>query len=126
MTPQRVALLGALCDSPTHPTADQLYRVVRRELPTVSPATIYRNLHEMVRAGLINMLEHASGPARYDAVLDDHHHFICTRCGGVTDVYLAKVSYALDAARSRMQPGHVESAEVQLRGICSSCAGASA
>ncbi len=61
MTPQRVVLLRALSETRTHPTADELYRAVRRALPTVSPATVYRNLQEMVHAGLISMLERAGG-----------------------------------------------------------------
>ena len=122
MTPQRVVLLRALSETRTHPTADELYRAVRRELPTVSPATVYRNLQEMVHAGLISMLERAGGPVRYDAVADDHHHFICTRCGGVTDVYLKAVDYALDKARSKGIPGRVDRAEIQLHGVCARCA----
>ena len=122
MTPQRFVLLRALSETRTHPTADELYRVVRRELPTVSPATVYRNLQEMVHAGLISMLERAGGPVRYDALADDHHHFICTRCGGVTDLYLKGVDYAVDKARSNGFPGRVDRAEVQLHGICASCA----
>ena len=121
MTPQRVVLLRALSKTRAHPTADEVYRAVRRELPTVSPATVYRNLQEMVRAGLISMLERAGGPVRYDAVADDHHHFICTRCGGVIDVYLKGVDYALDEARSKGIPGRVDRAEIQLHGICARC-----
>ena len=122
MTPQRVVLLRALGESRSHPTADELYRLVRRALPTVSPATVYRNLQELVGAGLIGMLEQAGGAVRYDAVPDDHHHFICTRCGGVTDVYLRRLDFGLDRAKTSRLPGRVERADVQLRGLCAACA----
>src|SRR5690242_17997372 len=88
MTPQRETLLRVLSRAANHPTADQLYRQVRRVLPSVSPATVYRNVQDLVRAGLLSPLERAGAAVRYEANPDDHHHFICRRCGRVWDVYL--------------------------------------
>jgi Fur family peroxide stress response transcriptional regulator len=122
MTPQRDVLLRALAHSRTHPTADELCRIVRRELPSVSHATVYRNLQELVKAGLISPLERAGAAVRYDANPDDHHHFICTRCGAVSDIYLRDVDYAIDAARSGDRPSRVERVELQLHGVCARCA----
>jgi Fe2+ or Zn2+ uptake regulation protein len=121
MTQQRAVLLRLLSQTRAHPTADELFQKVRRRLPSVSHATVYRNLQELVRAGLITMLERAGGPVRYDANPDDHHHFVCTRCGRVADIYLKGVAYAIDRKRSGTAPGHVERAELQLHGICPSC-----
>ena len=122
MTPQREVLLRLLSQTRTHPTADELFRKVRRQLPSVSHATVYRNLQELVRARLITTLERAGGPVRYDANPDDHHHFICTRCGRVTDLYLKGVAYAIDGTRSGRGPARIDRAELQLRGVCASCA----
>ena len=57
MTPQRNVLLRLLSQTRTHPTADELFQRVRRQLPSVSHATVYRNLQELVRARLIARLE---------------------------------------------------------------------
>jgi Fur family peroxide stress response transcriptional regulator len=122
MTPQRLVLLRALSQTRTHPTADELYRQVQRQLPNVSQATVYRNLQELVRARLIATLERAGSAVQYDANPDDHHHFVCTRCGAVSDIYLKDVAYAVDAARSMTTPSSIDRAELQLHGVCARCA----
>jgi Fe2+ or Zn2+ uptake regulation protein len=122
MTPQRDVLLRLLSQTRTHPTADELLRRVRRRLPSVSHATVYRNLQELVRARLIATLERAGGPVQYDANPDDHHHFVCRRCGRVTDIYLKDVGYAIDSKRSGIAPARIDRAELQLHGLCASCA----
>jgi Fur family peroxide stress response transcriptional regulator len=124
MTPQREVLLRLLSQTRTHPTADELFRKVRRQLPSVSHATVYRNLQELVRARLIATLERAGGPVQYDANPDEHHHFVCTRCGRVTDIYLKDIGYAIDSRRSALAPARIDRAEVQLHGLCVGCAGA--
>lgn len=123
MTPQRAVLLRVLSRTRTHPTADEVYRQVRRQLPSVSQATVYRNLQELVRARLIATLERAGAAVHYDANPDDHHHFVCTACGSVSDIYLKDVDYAIDRTRSAELPPRIDRAEVQLHGVCSRCAG---
>jgi Fur family peroxide stress response transcriptional regulator len=120
MTPQRDALLRALSQASNHPTADQLYHGVRRMLPSLSPATVYRNVQQLAEAGVISTLDRA-GATQYDANPEQHHHFVCERCGSVTDIYLARVSYRLDARRSPLKGTVVRGCEVQLRGRCARC-----
>jgi len=124
MTPQRDVLLRLLSTTRTHPTADELFRKARRYLPSVSHATVYRNLQELVRARLIATLERAGDPVQYDANPEDHHHFVCTRCGRVADIYLKDVEYAIDRTRSGAAPARIDRAELQLHGLCAACAAA--
>lgn len=123
MTPQRAVLLTVLGRSPGHPSADELYRRVRRGLPSVSPATVYRNLQALVRAGIIATLERAGSALRYDPNPDEHHHFVCERCGRVSDIYLAALEYAVDGRRSGLAGARIRSCEVQLHGRCRRCRG---
>lgn len=121
MTPQRQALLRVLGGRVHHPTADELYRRVRRILPSVSPATVYRNVQTLARAGVIAPLERAGGAVRYDPNLDEHHHFVCGSCGQVLDIYLTKVGYAVDRRKSRLAGAQIRSCGLQLHGICGDC-----
>jgi hypothetical protein len=57
------------------PTADELFRKTRRQLPAVSHATVYRDLQELVRVRLLPTLERACSPVKY-ATPDDHHQFV--------------------------------------------------
>jgi len=86
MTKQRVVILNTLNRLRTHPTADELYDVVRRELPHVSLGTIYRNLDLLARSGHIRKVDTGGSQARFDAEREPHHHVRCQGCGRVDDV----------------------------------------
>jgi Fe2+ or Zn2+ uptake regulation protein len=123
MTPQRAVLLSVLGRISHHPTADELYRRVKTVLPSVSPATVYRNVQILAQAGVISTLERAGDAVRYDPNPDEHHHFSCVRCGRTVDVYLSSVSYKIDGARSAVRGARIDSCKVQLQGLCPSCRG---
>ena len=120
MTPQREVLLKVLSETMGHPTADDLVHGVRGFLPSVSHATVYRNLQELVRAGLIGTLERAGGAVQYEVNPDDHHHFVCRGCGGVWDVYLDDVELQL-SGRHQLRGFRIDRREVQLHGLCDAC-----
>ena len=65
-TPQRRIILEELCAVTTHPTAGELYGIVRRRLPRVSLGTVYRNLEVLYANGVINKLDYAGAEARFD------------------------------------------------------------
>jgi Fur family peroxide stress response transcriptional regulator len=82
---------------------------------------VYRTLSTLETHGVIRRTEVLGSPARYDANTAPHHHFVCTACGLVRDFY----SDALDSLpipKSVEALGKVESAHVQVRGVCSVCA----
>ena len=121
LTPQRMELLRALVETTKHPTADDLYRHVRRTLPSVTPATIHRNLQELVGAGLIATLERTGSPTQYDPTVDEHHHFVCRGCGRIFDVYLSHSDYEIDRRKSELGDASIDRFEVQFNGTCSDC-----
>jgi Fe2+ or Zn2+ uptake regulation protein len=84
LTVPRRAVLEVVRSIKTHPTAEEVHRLVIRRAPRVSLATVYRNLRLLVDAGLLGELP---GPrARFDANTRAHHHFTCLRCGRIADV----------------------------------------
>ena len=85
-TPQRRVILEELQKSRSHPTAGELYQMVRRRLPKISLGTVYRNLDLLAEAGKIQKLDLGSSEARFDAETDAHYHVRCVRCGRVDDV----------------------------------------
>jgi Fur family transcriptional regulator, peroxide stress response regulator len=121
-THQRLEVFREVAASEEHPDVETIYGRVRRRLPTISLDTVYRTLSLLEEKGLLRRLELFSGRTRFDANTGSHHHFICTVCGRVQDFY----SEALDnlpLPRSLKSMGRVESAQVQVRGICLACAG---
>jgi Fur family transcriptional regulator, peroxide stress response regulator len=120
-TPQREILLRVLGSTTGHPTADDLVRKVRDVLPSVSHATVYRNVQELVRAGLVGTLKRAGGAIQFEINPDDHHHFVCRGCGKVWDVYLDEVEVRVNRRRSQLRGFHIDRPEVQLHGLCAEC-----
>lgn len=88
MTRQRRMTLDELRRMRSHPTAEEVYRKVKRAMPRISLATVYRNLDVLSRCGLIQKLRSGDGPARYDSTCEKHHHVRCVRCGKIADVHL--------------------------------------
>ena len=121
LTPQREVLLRVLSDAIGHPTADDMVQRVREVLPTVSHATVYRNLQELVREGLIRTLDVAGAAVQFEMNPDDHHHFVCHKCGQVWDVYLSSPDVRINRRRTGLDGFQVDRRDVQLHGVCARC-----
>lgn len=122
MTPQRYAILRYLLESCAHPTADDIFRALAPEYPSLSVATVYNNLKLFVDAGLVRELTYGDDSSRFDADLSDHYHVICTSCGTMVDFEhspLKQVEEAAGSATGFRVHGH----RMELYGLCPSCAG---
>ena len=88
MTNQREIILQELRRSRRHVTADELYERVRKVLPRISLATVYRNLEKLSEAGMIAKLEISGRQKRFDYEVSEHDHIHCLRCQRVDNVRL--------------------------------------
>ena len=120
LTHQRLEVAREIACSNKHPDVEAVYLGVRERVPTISLDTVYRTLGALEKLGLIRRVEVLGGPVRYDPVLEPHHHFICTECGLIQDVYGGAYD-ELRAPESTAGLGRVEAITVQLRGVCKSC-----
>jgi Fe2+ or Zn2+ uptake regulation protein len=85
-TNQRKVILEELRKLTSHPTADDLYEIVRKKLPQISLGTVYRNLEQMSQAGIIQKLELTGRQKRFDGNAEKHYHMRCKECGRVMDL----------------------------------------
>lgn len=120
MTRRRKAILDALCGVVTHPTADEVHRIVRERLPRVSLGTVYRNLEMMSERGLITKLNTAGQQMRFDGNTQPHYHVRCTECGRVDDVAVGPVD-GLDEAAAKASSYRVTCHTIEFEGICPDC-----
>jgi len=118
-TPQRYSVIAFLLDHAGHPTAPEIFAAVNRLDPRSSRATIYNNLRDLVKAGLVREVAAEGRAARFDAKGMKHHHFICDRCGNVEDIDWYDVPRP--ASRS-LGKRTIRECEVILRGFCAKCA----
>lgn len=117
---QREQILETLKNNCIHPTAEQVYALVKPEMPSISLATVYRNLNQLAENGVIGKIEGLDGTARFDYCREQHYHFICTKCNKVYDVPYNIAPEVADKVRE--QTGlKVDSYEVSLKGICPDC-----
>ena len=87
ITPQRVAVYKALVSTDTHPTAEEVHRMVRRDIRNISLDTVNRTLLTLAEIGAAFQVEGTGQPRRYDGGLEDHQHFRCIKCGKVIDFH---------------------------------------
>ena len=87
-TPQRMVITEYLLSTDEHPTAEQVLSAVANRLPVaLSRATVYNTLNTLVSSGVIQeVYTDPGGPARYDANMEQHHHFVDTKSGRIFDI----------------------------------------
>ena len=124
VTHQRLAIFEALASSREHPSAEQLHRAVQRRLPSLSLATVYKNLEALKAIGAVADVNPLHEQARYEAALPgtgagrSHHHLVCVSCKKVRDL----LDDELDRVRVRDAQGFdVRAVRVQAEGICPDC-----
>ena len=120
LTTQRQIILEELAKVKTHPTASELYDMVRKRLPRIGLGTVYRNLELMADSGMILKIEVGGTQKRFDATTDDHYHIRCSACGRVDDIDVPVIrDLASQAAATTSY--HILGHHIEFTGICSSC-----
>lgn len=87
ITPQRLAVYRALILSNEHPSANMVYRQLRRDFPSISLDTVNRTLLTLTEIGAAFVVEGSGNVRRYDGNLENHQHFRCVNCGKVIDFH---------------------------------------
>jgi Fur family peroxide stress response transcriptional regulator len=120
MTPQRHAILSFLLESVSHPTADEIYKALVSNFPSMSVATVYNNLRVFIDSGLVKELSYGDASSRFDADLSCHYHAQCRICGKIVDfAYSALGDVELAAAK---ETGFsIEGLRLEVYGVCPEC-----
>jgi Fur family ferric uptake transcriptional regulator len=120
VTSARRLLLGALFSSRHHRSAEDLAAEVQAEAPDVHLSTIYRNLEELERLGVIDRTPLGRGPAAYHLASAGHGHFVCDRCGSMTEVP-GEIFRELTGAASRRYGFVIDPHRFAVVGRCRAC-----
>lgn len=116
---QRELVREAVEKSSIHPTADEVYQEVRKREPTISLATVYRNLNQLSENHLIRRVVVPGDSDHFDHTLKEHEHMICTKCGCVVDIWPKS---SLWEYFSGMEEAQITGYDLTLYGICKTCA----
>jgi Fur family peroxide stress response transcriptional regulator len=119
VTHQRLAIYQALYKAKEHPNADLIYENVKKRFPMISLGTVYKTLERFHEVGLIHKVSPMTEVARYDAVVDSHHHFMCIKCQEIRDAGDVLPDQQLSIPESH--GFHVLRAQVMFQGYCPNC-----
>jgi Fe2+ or Zn2+ uptake regulation protein len=120
LTPQRRAVIDALLDNHTHPTADEVAALVASTTPGVSLSTVYKVLHELSGLGLVREIE-VPGAVRFDPEPEDHVHVLCADCGVVVDAPLPPEALEAITRALKSTVRTVDRVDVVVHGACRAC-----
>lgn len=121
VTAQRLAVLKVVDETTGHPSAEEVYAQVKKKLPHISLATVYKALGELRQIGRLKVLP-ISGKLRYDTEQRPaHHHLVCTLCGRVEDVFPQNPFQGPVLDERSMMGFRITASEVTFRGFCPRC-----
>lgn len=112
---QRIAVLQYLLENRTHPTADEIYVALTKDMPTLSKTTVYNVVKQLTDSGTVIALNIDDKNVRYDACTSNHAHFKCTSCNRLFDVESPEMNERLP---EEFKP---ESTHVYYYGTCAEC-----
>ena len=87
LTPQKLAIFTALASTTTHPSAQMLFAKLKNKLPQLSLATVYKNLKQFEKLGLVKLITLPDGTARFDADMSEHQHIVNLDTRAVSDIF---------------------------------------
>ncbi|MEE4362834.1 MAG: transcriptional repressor [Desulfotignum sp.] len=121
ITPQRLAIIKILAKSEGHPSVEDIHEQIRADFPTMSLATVYRNIVLLKSLGEVLELGFPDGSNRYDGNKPaPHPHVICIRCKKIVDPVLD----SLDEMKKEVAletDFKILNHRLDFFGICSSC-----
>ncbi len=117
---QRDMIMAFLMGRKDHPTADTVYMNVRKENPTISLGTVYRNLTQLADIGEIKRLRLGDGIDHFDADTSLHYHFVCSHCGSVIDLEMPSIEDIIAVADAGFD-GAVAGHMTYFYGTCGVC-----
>lgn len=120
MTNQRQVILEEVRKVNTHPTADEVYEMVRKRLPRISLGTVYRNLEILSTRGLIQKIGPVSSQMRFDGITKNHYHLRCIYCGSVEDAPIDPMEN-LESAIIEKSDYNIIGHKLEFIGICPKC-----
>lgn len=113
---QREALVNMLHSVDTHPDAEEIYTILRKEFPNISLGTVYRNLRQLVEMG--DVVEIQCGEySRFDGDISNHHHMYCSSCKRLYDVPKNRVNLSVDY----IDGFSIKDCTLIINGICKDC-----
>lgn len=119
ITPQRIAIVEYVMSTVEHPSAEQIYHIIKKDYPMVSLSTVYKTLDLLRKKRLVNEID-VNGQSRFDPNTDVHINLVCIGCGKIDDVDDDSIKEIQSKAAKKSRYLIVRS-NFDLYGYCSGC-----
>ena len=116
MTKNAERILSIIREVTCHPTAEDIYMMMKERYGKVVLATIYNNLNTLCEEGLIRKIVMDNAPDRYDKITS-HDHLICVKCGTIADFFMDDLTPLLEEKLGDT----ILSYDLMCNYICPSC-----
>jgi Fur family transcriptional regulator, peroxide stress response regulator len=120
MTHQRQVLYEVMKTMHGHPSPEEVYARVKKKVPAISLATVYKNIHLFVERGVFREMSMHHGSVRVEMNREPHHHMVCSHCKAITDIEEKDLG-VLPAVRRLPGGFQVERYAIDVIGICAAC-----
>ena len=120
VTPQRLSIFKAMMNDNSHPNPETIYKRIKEDNPTISFATVYKALETFEQHGIIKMVTSLHNTVRYDPMLQQHHHIVCTKCKKVIDLVDEELNQ-IQIPESITKDNQFLDFSIQFNVICSEC-----
>ena len=117
---QRERILELLQGTKSHPSADWIYERLKKDFKHLSMGTVYRNLGILIDQGFVRKIDFGSTFDRFDANVSRHYHFVCEKCGAISDVEMP-FDDTLNRKAGRAGNFEVRNHRIEFFGICEKC-----
>ena len=114
---QRIAVMDYLLRHHTHPQAEDIYCALLPSMPTLSRTTVYNTLRLLTEQGAVCQLPLDDRRVCYDAHVEAHAHFLCTRCGALADFRFTDLTHDIEAALG----ARIQSYDLRIHYLCPAC-----
>jgi Fur family transcriptional regulator, peroxide stress response regulator len=119
-TPQRVGLLSIMQEI-GHINIDDMYIEIQKQFPSISLATLYKNIRVMIDATLVDEVKIPSQKSKFEIKKSPHGHLVCKRCGICLDMMLKTDDLMYQMVQK--SGFYLMSMNVVLSGLCPDCQG---
>ncbi len=118
VTPQRIAIVEEICLK-GHINIDDLFNSLKLKFPSISLATIYKNIHAMLDKLFLSEVQIPNAKSVYELKRELHSHLICKKCNKIEDIHLDTACLVSEVtAKSSFKP---EELSVVFSGFCKEC-----
>lgn len=118
---QRELILNTVLHNRIHPTAENVYKLLKNDYPELSLGTVYRNLNYLAENNMLKKINIPDGSDRFDGTLSRHQHLVCRKCGKVCDIDISEL-LTIKSSILKNTGFEIDIDTLAFEGICSECA----